>query len=205
MEETFWRVCVKRKMLAAREDLVDQVSGIANRKGFTLFGMINDMLELVVRAEGMGLSLREVINGYEVVKAAREAGFVLGLESLWYDVVEEAFRKDRDRMMKRWFEAGGWCAKRYLVKGFEDPPAAFNRDMGTFVWNATEFSIAENENEISVRCISPRFPYSYTILFSAFLEGAFNMFGYKCVRKDVARGVIQLRFRKVMADGQTRG
>jgi hypothetical protein len=186
---------LKRKMLAAREDLVDRVSEIADRRGFTLFGMINDMLELVVRAEDMGLSLREIVDRYEVVRAAKEAGFILGLESLWYDVVEEAYRRDEDRVMKRWFEAGVWCAKCYLVKGIEDPLAAFNRDMQAFTWNASEFSIVKREeDEALVRCISPRFPHSYTTLFSAFLEGALNTFGYKCVERDVARGVIQLRF-----------
>ena len=51
-----------------------------------------------------------------------------------------------------------------------------------------------------MRCVSPRFPLSYTTLFSVFLEGALNTFGYECVNRAVSKGIIRLRFRKAEAE-----
>ena len=82
-------------MLAAREDLVNKVLEIASRKNVKLYGMINDTLELVIRADDMGLSLEEVVDQYGIVKAAKDAGFVPVVETLLYDIVEEVFQRNK--------------------------------------------------------------------------------------------------------------
>ena len=48
---------MKRKMLAAREDLVDSVSALANRRGLTLFGVTNEALEQVLKVNELGCRL----------------------------------------------------------------------------------------------------------------------------------------------------
>lgn len=188
---------VRRKMLAAREDLVEQISDIANRRGFTLFNMINDLLELAIKVEGMGLSLRDVVDEYGLVKAAKDMGFVLGLENLWYDMVELAYSKAKSKTLKSWFEAGAWLAKRYATSDVADPVEAFKRDLEAFTWNAPEFTIEKVENKLSIRIISPRFPESYTVLLTSFLEGALESFNYEIAEKEVSKGNIRLEaFRK---------
>lgn len=183
---------MKRKMLAAREDLVNKVSEIAGRGGFTLYGIVNDTLELLIKADKMGISLMEVVDKYEILKSARENGFILGMEGLWYEMVELAYEKAKVKTLKSWFNSGVWLAKRYMTSGIKDAFASFKRDLEAFTWNASEFSMDEAGEEVSVRVISPRFPESYTILFASFLEGALVTFGYKIVNKEVYRGNIRL-------------
>lgn len=189
-------------MLAAREDLVNKVLKIAGRKNVKLYGMINDTLELVIRADDMGLSLEEVVDQYGIMKAARDAGFVPVVESLMYDIVEKGLQRNKRWVTKKWYEAGQWYGKYYSVKLPQDPVKAFREDICSFTWNVSEFSIVENEDraEVVVRCVSPRFPLSYTTLFSVFLEGALNTFGYECVNRAVSKGIIRLRFRKAEAE-----
>jgi len=193
---------VRRKMLAAREDLVEQISNIANRRGFTLFNMINDLLELAIKVEGMGLSLRDVVDECGLVKAAKDMGFVLGLENLWYEMVELAYSKAKSKALKSWFEAGVWLAKRYATSDVADPVEAFKRDLETFTWNAPEFTIEKVENKLSIRIISPRFPESYTILLTSFLEGALESFNYEIAEKEVSKGNIRLEALRKGADVQ---
>jgi len=185
-------------MLAAREDLVNKVLEIAGRKNVKLYGMINDVLELVIRAESMGLSLEETVSQYGIVKAAKDAGFVPAVESLWYDVIEKVFQVDRSWVTKKWYETGQWYGKYYSSKLPQDPLAAFKRDLSSLTWNVSEFSIVEDRDggEVLVRCVSPRFPLSYTTLFSVFLEGALNTFGYECEKRGVSKGIIRMVFRK---------
>jgi len=195
-------------MLAGREDLVNKVLEIASRKNVKLYGMINDTLDLVIRADDMGLSLEEVVNQYGIVKAAKDAGFVPVVESLFYDIIEKLFERSKSWVTKKWYESGQWYGKYYSVKLPQDPVKAFKEDICSFTWNVSEFSIAESEEdrgELVVRCVSPRFPFSYTILFSVFLEGALNMFGYECVKKGVSKGIIRLWFKKVEGERGAEG
>ena len=183
---------VKRKTLVAREDLVDRLSEVAKQRGYSLYAMVNEVLELAVKAEETGVDLKRVVEERDILEAAREAGFILGLESLWYEMAELAYEKARSRALKSWFEAGVWLAKRYATGEVEDAFAAFKKDLEAFTWNAPEFAVEKAEGKVSVRVISPRFTESYTLLFTSFLEGALETLGYKIASKEVSRGAIRL-------------
>lgn len=191
---------VRRKTFAARKDLMDRMNEVAKQRGLSLYGFVNEVFELAVQAEELGVNLRSLIEGRELLKAARAAGFILGLESLQYEMAELAYKKAKGKALKSWFEAGAWLAKRYVSSEVEDPFLAFKGDLEAFTWNASELDIDRAEDEISIRVISPRFPESYTFLFAAFLEGALEALGYKTASKDVSRGTIRLRARKEGAD-----
>jgi len=182
-------------MLAAREDLVDNVSALANRRGYTLFSVTNEALEQVLKVDGMGCRLSDVVREFEILKAAKESGFVLVPEGLLYEAMERAYLENRDWMITKWFEMGEWCGKCFSLRDFEDKVDGLKRHLHGFLWNAKDFEIANaDDNILSVRCVSPRFPESYTAFLSAFLEGAFNALGYTCVEKHIAKGFIHMKF-----------
>ena len=186
----------RRKMLAAREDLADKAGKIASAKGFTVFAMLNNLLELSVSSEAMGFSLEEVVDNYRLIKAVRNAGFTLVLESLLYDTADLAYQKAKDKTMKTWFDAGVWVGRQYISRGGEDPFMAVRRDLKAFLWNAPEFAMEKNEKEVSIRVLSPRFSESYTFLFNHFLEGILVAFGYGVTYKEVGTGNIRLEAAK---------
>jgi len=186
----------KRKTFVAREDLTKRISEMAKRRGYSLYDMVNEVFELTVKAEDSGVNLRKAVEEQGVLKTAKEDGFILCQESLWYDMTELAYKKAKSKTLKSWFNAGVWLAKRYVTSEIEDPFEAFKRDLEAFTWNAPEFNIEKTEKEVSIRIISPRFPESYTLLYQAFLRGALETFGYKIVDKEVAKGGIRLKARK---------
>ena len=179
-------------MLAAREDLADKLSAMASSKGFTISGMVNNLLELAISVEAMGISLDEAVDNYKIIKAVRNASFTLVLESLLYDTSEIAYQKAKDKTLKTWFDAGVWVGTQYLSRGAEDPFTAVKRDLKAFSWNMPEFKMEKQENEASIRVLSPRFSESYTLLFTRFLEGILEAFGYGVTYKEVGRGNIRL-------------
>jgi hypothetical protein len=182
----------RRKMLAAREDLADKVSKIASSKGFTIFGMLNNLLELAITAEALGGSLDEAVDNYKIIKAVRNASFTLVLESLLYDTAEIAYQKAKEKTLSTWFDAGVWIGRQYISRGRDEPFAAIRRDLKAFIWNAPEFTMEKTEKDISIRVLSPRFSESYTLLFTRFLEGILDAFGYGVTYKEVGRGNIRL-------------
>ncbi|MEM2987696.1 MAG: hypothetical protein QXK26_01475 [Candidatus Bathyarchaeia archaeon] len=186
---------MKRKMLAAREDLVNEVIEVASRRGFTLYALTNEALQRVIEADRMGLSLSEVADGCKVLDAAKRGGFVLVPEMLLYEVLEKAYKETKDWMIKVWAESGEWFGKYYSFKNPENNIEILRRDICSLFWNVGEFNINKNENGgFSVKCVGSRFPESYAAFLSAFLEGAFNALGYRCVEKHFAKGFVNLKF-----------
>jgi len=190
----------RRKTLFAREDLANRLSIIAKQHGYTLYGLVNEILELAIQAEEVGVNLRSIFEESWIFKNAKKDGFILGLESLFYDMAEIAYEKAREEAIEKWFEAGVWFAKRYAAKEVENPFEAFERSLKAYTWNVSELTIEKNENIVSIRVINPRFPESYTVLYSAFLEGALGTFGYKILSKEVSTGIIMLKAVRKEAD-----
>jgi len=192
---------IKRKTFAAREDLLDMISEMAKKRGTSLYGMVNEVFELTILSEELGVNLRNLLEERRVLKGAREVGFVLGLENLWYDMAEAVYSQNKREVLKTWYEAGTWLAKRYLSSGIDNPFLVFRRDLEAFTSSASELDIGQAEGEVSIRVISPRFPESYTFLLAAFLEGALAMFGYGDIEKEVLRGTIRLKARRKETNG----
>jgi len=187
---------VKRKSFAAREDLLDRMNKVAKENDFSLYGFVNEVFKESLRANELGVNLRTLIDSRELLKDARKNGYTLGLESLWYEMSEIAYDKAKKKSLQTWFDAGVWLAKRYVTGDAEDPFEAFKNDLKDFTWNVPELEVNKKEDKLSVRIVSPRLPESYTFLFTAFLEGALETFGYKIDGKEVSRGIIYLEATK---------
>ena len=165
---------------------------IAKDNDLSLYGFVNEAFELTLRANELGVNLRSLIDSREVLKDAMDSGYTLGLESLWYEMAELAYAKAKKKALQTWFDAGVWLAKRYVTGETNDPFEAFKKDLKDFAWNVPELEVNKEADKVSVRIVSPRFPESYTLLFTSFLEGALETFGYKIGSKEVSRGIICL-------------
>ncbi|MFC1486356.1 hypothetical protein ACFLRN_01520 [Thermoproteota archaeon] len=184
---------IRRKTFAAREDLIERASEVAKEKGFSFYAFLNENLEQTLEAEEMGVSLRILIEERGLLKAAKEASFVLGLETLWYEMADLAYEKAKRRALECWIESGEWLARRYISSGIKDPFLVFKSELEAFTWNASELDIETEKNEVRIRIISPKFSESYTILLAAFIESALKTFGYISFNNDVTRGTIRMK------------
>jgi hypothetical protein len=188
-------------MLAARDDLADRIGKIAEKRGFTLFGMINDLLELAIEVDSMGVSLKEAVDAFELAREVKDASFTLVLESLLYDTAEIAYEKAHEKTLKTWFDAGVWIAQRYIARGVKDPLEAYERELKVFGWNMPGISLERSGKGVSFRILSPRFSESYTVLFNRYLEGILTGCGYEVTFNEVGKGNIRLEGVKRGVDG----
>jgi hypothetical protein len=183
---------VRRKSFAAREDYLNSMNKIAKESDLSLYGFVNRVFALTLRANELGVNLSTLVDSRELLKSARESGFTLGLERLWYEMAELAYAKSKKKSRKSWFDAGVWFAKRYVSGEADEPFEAFRNDLKDFTWNIPELKLSKAADSVSVRVVSPRFTEAYTFLFASFLEGALEAFGYKIGDKEVSRGIIRL-------------
>ncbi|MCL2135632.1 MAG: hypothetical protein FWH37_08860 [Candidatus Bathyarchaeota archaeon] len=185
-------VNVRRKAVVAREDLVDRMSVIAKEQGCSLFELVNELFKLMIISDKLNFSLRHVVEERNFLDVAKRCGFVLGLERLWYDMADIAYKKDKNGALKSWLDSGAWFAARYVSSGHSLSFVQFKDDLVAFTWNAPEFKFELEGDKASVRVTSPRFTEAYSFLFASFLVGALESFGYCIVCRDVSRGVIRL-------------
>ncbi len=181
-----------RKMLAAREDLADKMSAIAAQRGLTLFSLVNELLEVAIKVDDMGISLRETVDAYELTREAQNASFTLVLESLLYDTADLATEKANSETLKTWLDAGVWVARRYMARGEKDPLGAYEREVKVFGWNISSFTLDRTGQKVAIRMVSPRFSKNYTLLFSRYLMGILKGSGYQVTFNEVGRGNIRL-------------
>jgi hypothetical protein len=179
-------------MLAARDDLADRIGKIAENRGFTLFGMLNDLLDLAIKADRMGISLKEAVESFELAKEVRDASFTLVLESLLYETAELAYTSEKEKTLQTWFDAGVWISQRYLARGVKDPLGAYERELKVFGWNIPGVTMERSAKEVSFRILSPRFSEAYTLLFNRYLQGVLVGSGYEVTFNEVGRGNIRL-------------
>lgn len=181
---------IKRKSFAAREDLLEQMNTIAKENDLSLYKYVNDVFELTIKAHEMRVTFDRLLNSRELLNDAKENGYTLGLESLWYAMADLAYSGQKRKSMESWFDAGVWLAKRYMTGKSQDPFEPFTTDLRDFTWNIPELEFKKKQNKLLVRVVSPRLPESYTMLFLSFLEGAIQTFGYQIETKDTSRGII---------------
>ena len=181
---------MKRKMLAARLDLADKIMDIAAHKG-TLYDYVNDILEQAIRAEDLGLSLKDVLDDRWVIKTARDAGFMVIPGKISYDLTEISIKRvGREKMAAIWYETGQWYGHYYGdLKKLE---TAIKR----YFWDVSGFNVSEEGTNVALSCLSSKFSATYTELFSKFLEGALNALGYSLNQGEVSKGIINLKFVK---------
>jgi len=186
---------VKRKTFVAREDLLDRLSKVAEAKGYSLYALVNEIFEIALKIDDLGLDLRRIVEERSVLERAKRAGFILGLENLFYGMADIAFSRARNKAIETWYEAGVWFAKCYTTSLYSNPLEALKRDLESFIWNAN-FTMDWDDETLTVKVMSPRFTEAYTFLLSAFFEGAFYALNYRVVEREVFKGNIQLTARR---------
>jgi hypothetical protein len=173
---------------------------VAKAQGCSLYELVNELFQLAIDSDQLNFSLKKVVDERKTLETAKSSGFVLGVESLWYEMADVAYKKDKKNAMKSWFDSGVWFAARYETENVQSPIDLFVYDISAFTWNAPEFEFVILDEKASVRVTSPRFNEAYTFLFASFLLGALQKFGFYPVSQEIPRGLIRLDAERKDAD-----
>jgi hypothetical protein len=186
----------RRKMLAADEDIANKIVEMAKRREWTVYQTLNEILEQALRVDGMGLYLADVVDEREMLEKAKKMGFTFTVESLLYDVVDMAYKKDKKRLSDMWLEVGRWYGKFFSSRS-DDGVNAFAEAMNLLALGNSVFKIEKGRgSSVSVSCVSERFTPGFTEVYSLFMEGVFEALGMDLVNKENSDGIIRLRFQK---------
>ena len=185
---------MKRKFLAAREDLVEMIKKIAERKNITLYALANEAIEYFIKAEQTGEPLGQIIERYRLIKTVKEAGFTLTPENVWFAFLHQETETESS-LTKLWKESGEWFGKFCQTKFSPDSNLeTLTKILNIVLWDFSDFAITKNNNKINVRCVGSRTPKNYTNLIAFFIQGVFETYNYTLIAKDISRGIIAINF-----------
>jgi len=190
----------RRKVIAAREDLVNNISILAKRRGATLYSYVNEVLEQAIRAEELGVTLKEVLDSYEFLRANRVGGLTpLSIEllnTIAKICSENECLQDLERVA---LDSGKWYGE-FITMRFK--PSTNAKDLAKFLerilretrWELTEVSVSCEGSMLRVRAVSLVLNGDATRIVAKYIEGLMNATGFKLKNCDVRKGIIDLLF-----------
>jgi len=184
-----------RKLIAADDQLVAKLMAISNQDGKTFYAYVNDIFQEILRIRGLGRTLQEIVEFYELMQTQKISGAVLiPMEALEH-ISNNLGKEEKNKLGELWYAAGQWYGK-YLTSRFPNETLeALGRLLTLSRGELTEVQIV-NGDPVRVRCASPLISMDYTFLLKRYVEGAVNSLGYETTRDEYMKGLVLLEFRK---------
>jgi hypothetical protein len=182
-------------MLAAQENIANEIVELAQRKDMTVYQTVNDILEQALRVDKMGFTLAEVVEERWMLERAREIGFTFTIEHLLYLTVDASFEESPDKFRQIWREMGHWYGKYFHAK-HEDPINAFEAALELFTIGSTEYNMEAKNRNISISFLGDKLTSGFSNLFSEFLEALLEVLGYQLKEKELRKGILKMKFRR---------
>jgi hypothetical protein len=183
-------------MLAADEALANRIVEVAKRKGSTVYGTVNEILEQALRADGMGLILSDIIDNRERLDKAKKMGFTFTVERLLYEVVDLAKENAGEDLEKLWLETGRWYG-RYFADKEGDPLDSFREAMDLLTLGNPVSNVEKvDQGRLSVSCIGEQYTEGYTAMHGLFIQGVMETLGWKLIETENSKGIIRLTFER---------
>ena len=167
---------MKRKMLAARLDLADEISEIASRRG-TLFDYVNEVLEQAIRACEKKKSLKEIIDEYEILEVHKKAGTTFTPKDILNYLISEVYVEREKVLQNLFYQTGKWYGI-YLAEKFNDSVKVFIRLLQGR-WGLNEVVMKETRDSKELQCVTAFLSQERTLLIRNFIEGALLSLGFQ--------------------------
>lgn len=187
----------EKKLILVRNDLLKEIIKITAKEGKTVFAFTNEVFEQALKAHQMQTSLPEVLEFYMLSQLEKDVGSIIITSDLLNYMTKKLYKTDKEDLLKKWYDAGLWHGKYLSVKfPKENWIQIFAKLIKTCSWNITDFAIADEGENINIRCISPNFTSENTEVFQKFLEGVLHSSDYKTLKNERLKGMILLEFKK---------
>ena len=181
---------LKRKFLAAKENVAERVNEIAKESGRTVFSIVNEALSAFIIAKEAGKTLPSIIEEGKNAQLARNAGMILVPEASYDSLLESC--AITPRIYDGWRTAGMVFGKYLYVKEIHEDTKSVETALKEVIGGNPDITLSEER----LVCISPRLGEKQTEAVSAFLEGLLHSLNLTVTAKEVSKGIIIINFKQ---------
>jgi len=186
-----------KKLIQIPADVVAKLYEAANLNNVSFQDYVEEALQQAVRASEMGLTVKEIIDFYELTTIQRTAGMRLIPREVFDHIISEICKKDLEAWRLKWVEAGRWYGKFLEAKLRDEKPLSFFlKVMRTGQWEMDDFSIEISGPDVIVKGVSFTLNEESTELLISFITGFMEALDYGLREKECMRGIINLKFSK---------
>jgi hypothetical protein len=188
-----------RKLILARNDLVEEAAKITAKDGRTLFSFTNEVFEWAIEAYNNGVTPAEALEFYKMMVIGKNLGHVIVPSEVLYNMTKDLYEVQHEKLLEKWYESGVWNGNYLSIKFQEnDQIEILKKFMKASLWNIDEFSLDfdEDNNRMKIRCYSPKLSKEITEMLAKFLEGMLFSMGYSVRNNKLLRGLIMLKLEK---------
>lgn len=184
-----------KKLIRVPSRLVAKLTRASNLEEKAFYDFTTESLEQAVRAHNMGISLKEIVDFYELMEIQRASGAVITPKDVLDYLISKLYPKEKAALQKKWYESGRWYGK-YLDTKLRGRGAVevFGRILSASKWDLNEVNVEREEENVMLRCVSFTLPLERTELLVRFLEGVMHSLGYETKKLDSTRGIITMEF-----------
>lgn len=184
---------LKRKFLAAKENLAEKINEIAKKSGRTVFSVVNEALSAFIKANELGKDLATIMEESKILEIAKNSGMILVPEGLHEHLTGLS---SRDPKTDSYWKSSGIVFGKYLVVNGIREYKRIEKALKEVIGGNPDLSVSEER----VICISPRLSENRTEGVATFLEGVMTTIGFKVDSKEISKGIIIIKF-KTEANG----
>ncbi len=185
-------------MLAADEVVANKISKLAQRRGYTIYQTVNEILETALRSEEMGYTLDLLLEERRSLDAAHRLGLGLTFDSLYEELLEQSIRSETWQRVCS--EKGRWYGKYY--KGKENPMDCFFETLGYLTLRKAEINLREYKDTVHVSITGASCSEAWLRTHEEFIVSALIELGYKVDETELESGLLRLSFQRIR-NGQT--
>ncbi|UCD44839.1 MAG: hypothetical protein JSV27_12130 [Candidatus Bathyarchaeota archaeon] len=182
------------KWVLLPEELVNRVSEIALKNGVSLSHFVSEALEQAIRVNGMGSSLEDAADVFDIHKVMRASGAIQIPRSDFSNMIKENYEKDREKLLEDWHTAGRWYGE-YLRAIFRDEALGYLEKVLLFSWNLNEIEVVEGHYTVRIHFISFTMSLEFTELLISFISGLMTILGYNVEDVDSVRGLATVTYK----------
>ena len=181
-----------RKTFAARADLLEKLSELAERRGLTLYALVNRLFQLEIEVSGRGVDLRRVVEEWKEWVRVKNSGFMPVPAILWGDLVKEVYEKSGEEwLVVRCREVGDWLVKKLASSGV-NPLQELEYLVRLLTSNSPELTFEARSENVRVWVMNPRLTKPQAVVLASIIEGALTTLGYVRLVKEVDEGFLRV-------------
>lgn len=185
------------KWVVLPEELVNRVREVAIKQGVSLTNFVVEALEQAIRVDGMGASLEDAADVFDVHKVMRASGAIQIPRSDFSEMISEHYEKDKEKLLGDWRTAGRWYGE-YLRAVFGDEVLGCLEKVLMFSWNLNEIEVVEEDFSVRISFTSFTMSLEFTELLISFISGLMTALGYKVEEVDSVRGLATVTFKLII-------
>lgn len=185
------------KLIVVPTRLVDQLRAVAERQGVSLSSYTTEALEQALRTAGLGASLQEAVDLYQLMEVQRGAGAVHIPRSSLDRLIGELYPTSGEELRRIWYESGRWYGEYLRTKLKDDDVLGFFEKALLVSWNLDEVEIRNDDGTVTLRYTSFTMSLESTELLVSFVSGAMHSIGFEEIDRDYLRGMATLRYKEI--------